>query len=123
MSTPAFCDSVGRASGVNVSAAKCDDREVRHIAPSQPDNEANFAIRTLGAFDMIVITRNGKTTVITGWQAWLIGVVVFAVMTTLVALFAFLALGIALTLTMLFFIAVPVAIGVALIASLFRPRA
>jgi hypothetical protein len=34
----------------------------------------------------------------------------------------FLALGIALTATVLFFIAVPVAIGVALIASAFRPR-
>jgi hypothetical protein len=97
MSTPAFSDSAQGTSGVIVT--------------------------NLGALDMIVITRNGKTTVITGWQAWLIGVVVFAVMTTLVALFAFLALGIALTLTMLFFIAVPVAIGVALIASLFRPRA
>jgi hypothetical protein len=72
---------------------------------------------------MIVITRNGKTTVITGWRAWLIGIVVFAVATTLLALFAFLALGVALTVTMLLFIAVPVAIGVALIASAFRPRA
>jgi hypothetical protein len=71
---------------------------------------------------MIVITRNGKTTVITGWRAWLIGVVVFVAATTFLALFAFLAFGIALTLTMLFFIAVPVAIGVALIASLFGPR-
>ena len=71
---------------------------------------------------MIVITRNGKTTVFTGWKAWLIGVLVFATTTVLVALFAFLALGIALTVTMLLFIAVPVAVGVGLIASLFRPR-
>ena len=47
-----------------------------------------------GALDMIVITRNGKTTVITGWRAWLIGVVVFVATTILLALFAFLALGI-----------------------------
>ena len=71
---------------------------------------------------MIVITRNGKTTVITGWRAWLIGVVVFAATTILLALVAFLVLGIALTVTMVLFIAVPVAVGVALIASLFRPR-
>ena len=96
MSTSAFSDSAQGTSGVNVT--------------------------NLGALDMIVITRNGKTTVITGWRAWLIGVVVFAVTTTLLALFAFLALGIALTLTMVVFIAVPVAVGVALIASLFRPR-
>jgi hypothetical protein len=96
MSTSAFADSARGASGVNVT--------------------------NLGALDMIVITRNGKTTVITGWRAWLIGVVVFVATTTLLALFAFLALGIALTLTMVIFIAVPVAVGVALIASLFRPR-
>ena len=71
---------------------------------------------------MIVITRNGKTTVITGWRAWLLGASVFVATTVLVALVAVLVLGIALTVTMLLFIAVPVAIGVALIASLFRPR-
>jgi hypothetical protein len=96
MSTSAFADSAQGTSGVNVT--------------------------NLGALDMIVITRNGKTTVITGWRAWLVGVVVFVATTTLLALFAFLALGVALTLTMVVFIAVPVAIGVALIASLFRPR-
>jgi hypothetical protein len=72
---------------------------------------------------MIVITRNGKTTVLTGWRAWLIGAVVFVATTVIVALVAFLVLGIALTVSMVLFIAVPVAIGVALIASLFRRRA
>jgi hypothetical protein len=96
MSTPAFSDSAQGTSGVNVT--------------------------NLGALDMIVITRNGKATVITGWKAWLIGVVVFVATTAAMALVAFLFLGIALTVTMLLFIAVPVAIGVALIASLFRPR-
>jgi uncharacterized membrane protein len=71
---------------------------------------------------MIVISHNGKTAVIRGWRAWLVGALVFAVTTTLVALCAFLALGFALTLTLLVFIAVPVAIGVALLASLFRSR-
>jgi hypothetical protein len=71
---------------------------------------------------MIVITRNGKTTVIAGWRAWLLGAGVFAVTTVLVALVAFLMLGIALTVTTLLFIAVPVAVGVTLIASLFRPQ-
>ena len=37
---------------------------------------------------MIVITRNGKTTVITGWRAWLIGAGVFVATTVLVALVA-----------------------------------
>ena len=71
---------------------------------------------------MIVISRNGKTTVISGWRAWLVGALVFVATTTLVALFALLALGMALTVTMLVLIAVPVAIGVALIGSLFRSR-
>jgi hypothetical protein len=71
---------------------------------------------------MIVISRNGKTTVISGWRAWLVGALLCVVTTAFVALFAFLALGIALTLTMFIFIAVPVAIGVALLASLFRSR-
>jgi len=90
--------------------------------PNGAQGTSGVNVTNLGALDMIVITRNGKTTVITGWRAWLIGVVVFVVATTLLALFAFLALGIALTLTMMVFIAVPVAVGVALIASLFRPR-
>ena len=72
---------------------------------------------------MIVITRNGKTTVITGWRAWLIGALVVGATTVMVALVTVLALGIALTFTMLLLIAVPVAIGVALIASALRPRA
>jgi hypothetical protein len=71
---------------------------------------------------MIVITRNGNTTVISGWRAWLVGTLVSGLTTILVALFAFLAFGVALTLTMFVFIAVPVAIGAALLASLFRSR-
>ncbi|HUC46651.1 MAG TPA: hypothetical protein VMR94_08875 [Hyphomicrobiaceae bacterium] len=71
---------------------------------------------------MIVISRNGKTTVFRGWRAWLVGALVFAVTTILVALCAVVALGIALTVTLLVCIAVPVAIGVALLASLLRSR-
>ena len=47
---------------------------------------------------------------------------VFAATAAIVALIAFLMLGIAITVTAVLFIVVPVAIGVALIASLFRPR-
>jgi hypothetical protein len=71
---------------------------------------------------MIVISRHGRTTVISGWRAWLLGTLVFVATTTLLALAAFLALGVALTATMLLLIAVPVAIGIALLAPLFRPR-
>jgi hypothetical protein len=73
---------------------------------------------------MIVITRNGKTTVITGWRAWLIGVAVFVAATALLFVIAFVMLGVAITVGAVLLIAVPVAVGVALLASLFRsPRA
>jgi hypothetical protein len=71
---------------------------------------------------MIVISRGGKTTVIRGWRASLIGTAIFMVTTVLVALLAFLILGAAITVTAVLFIAVPVALGATLIASLFRPR-
>jgi hypothetical protein len=71
---------------------------------------------------MLVISRNGKTTVITGWRAWLVGAVVFGVMTVLAAAFAVLALGLALTVTMIVCIAVAVGVGIGLVACLFPPR-
>jgi hypothetical protein len=71
---------------------------------------------------MIVITRNGETTVVTGWRAWLIGAVAFVAACGLLFLFAFVMLGIAITVGAVLMIVVPVAIGIALIASLFRPR-
>ena len=71
---------------------------------------------------MIVLTRNGKTTVITGWRAWLIGAAVFAGSTALLFLIVFLMAGVAITVGAVLLIVVPVAIGVALIASVFRPR-
>jgi hypothetical protein len=71
---------------------------------------------------MIVIERNGQTTVITGWRAWLIGAVAFAGATLLLALLAFVAFGLAITVGAVLLIAVPVAIGVALVASAFSRR-
>ena len=67
---------------------------------------------------MIVISRNGKTTVVTGWRAWLIGAAAFVGATLLLAVIAFLFLGIAVTVGAVLLIVVPVAIGIALIASL-----
>jgi len=72
---------------------------------------------------MIVITRNGKTTVITGWRAWLISAAAFVGLTALLFLIVFLMAGVAVTVGAVLLIVVPVAIGVALIASVFRPRA
>lgn len=71
---------------------------------------------------MIVIQRNGQTTVITGGRAWLLGAVLFIGLTLLMAVIAFVVLGIAVTLGAILLIVIPVAIGVAIIASLFQPR-
>jgi hypothetical protein len=71
---------------------------------------------------VIVIQRNGQTTVITGWRAWLLGAVLFVGLTLLMALITFVVLGIAVTLGAVLLIVVPVAIGVGVIASLFQPR-
>jgi hypothetical protein len=71
---------------------------------------------------MIVIERNGRTTVITGWRAWLVGVALFVGATLLIGFIAFVALGVALTLTAILLIVVPVAVAVGLLASLFRGR-
>ena len=69
---------------------------------------------------MIVIERNGKTTVITGWRAWLIGAVAFVGVSVLMGLIVFLFLGVAITIGAVLLIVVPVIVGIALIASVFR---
>jgi hypothetical protein len=69
---------------------------------------------------MIVIQRNGQTTVITGWQAWLVGAVAFVVATLLTGVMVFVLLGVAITVGAVLMIVIPVAVGLALIASLFR---
>jgi hypothetical protein len=72
---------------------------------------------------MIVVTRNGKTTVITGWRAWLVGAAIFLAATALLFVIAFVMLGVAITAGAVLLIVVPVAVGVAILASLFRwPR-
>jgi hypothetical protein len=69
---------------------------------------------------MIVVTRNGRTTVVRGWRAWLLGIVVFVAAMALLLVIAFVVLGVAITVGAVLLIAVPVAVGVALLASLFR---
>lgn len=68
---------------------------------------------------MIVITRNGKTTVIDGWREWIVRAVVFVVTLLLLAAVVFLMLGLAVTLGAVLMIAIPAAIVVALFGSMF----
>jgi hypothetical protein len=72
---------------------------------------------------MLVIERNGRTTVVTGWRAWLLGGLIFAGLTLLLAVVAFVVLGLAITVGAVLLIALPVAIGVAILASLLQPKA
>ena len=67
---------------------------------------------------MIVIYRNGVRTEITGWRAWLM----FAAAALVLAMVGCLALGLALTLFTLFLFGLPIAIGLALLASALQSR-
>jgi uncharacterized MnhB-related membrane protein len=71
---------------------------------------------------MLVIQRNGRTTVITGWRAWLLAGLMLVALTLLLAVVAFVVLGVAITVGAVLLIALPVAIGVAILASLLQPR-
>lgn len=71
---------------------------------------------------MLVVEKNGRTAVVSGWRAWLLalGVVLGAV--AALALLAFVFLGIALTIGAVLLVAVPVVIGFAIVGSLFGRR-
>jgi hypothetical protein len=71
---------------------------------------------------MIVIERDGKTIVITGWRAWLIGAVAVIVVTAGLSALAFLVLGIALSIVAFLLIVMPAVAIVVLMAWFFQPR-
>jgi hypothetical protein len=81
------------------------------------------ATERMEAGTMIVITRNGKATVIAGWRARLVSLAVFVAAVALLFVIAFVVLGVAITVGTVLLLVVPVAVGVAILASLFRsPR-
>jgi hypothetical protein len=71
---------------------------------------------------MITIERNGKTIVMTGWRAWLIGAVAVVVMMAVFGAVAFLFLGIAVSIVGLVVILLPAIALVAIVGWLFQPR-
>jgi hypothetical protein len=71
---------------------------------------------------MIVIVRDGKTVVITGWRAWLLAAVAVFVTTAVLAAPAFLVLGIAVSMIAFLLIIMPAVVIVALVAWPFQPR-
>lgn len=66
----------------------------------------------------IVVTRNGKTTVLAGWRAWLVGAAALLIAWIGFVLIAILVVGVGLTVGTLLLLAIPALIGVSLLASL-----
>jgi len=71
---------------------------------------------------VIVIERDGRTIVIAGWRAWVIGAVAVVVMTAVLAALAFLVLGIAVSVVAFLVILMPAVAIVVLMAWVFQPR-
>ena len=71
---------------------------------------------------MIVITRNGETTVLTGWGEWLVKLVVFMSAILLFSVIAFVMFGLALTIGAIALVVIPAAIMVGLLGTLCARR-
>ncbi len=72
---------------------------------------------------MLIVTRDGKTTVIRGWRAWLVWAALCAGAAVFIVLAAALFLGFALTLALFLLFVVPLALAIALFTTLMRgPR-
>jgi hypothetical protein len=69
---------------------------------------------------MFVITWNGKTTVLTGWRAWLVGAVLCVAAALALVVAAFLVLGLTITIAALLLFVVPLAIVIALLSAGLR---
>ncbi|MBS0252102.1 MAG: hypothetical protein JSR78_13670 [Proteobacteria bacterium] len=71
---------------------------------------------------MIVITRNGETTVLTGWREWLFKLVAFLAAILLFGVIAFVMFGLAVTIGAMALVVIPAAIIVGLLGMLFSRR-
>lgn len=69
--------------------------------------------------NMIVITRNGETTVLTGWREWLFKLVVFLAAILLFGVIAFVMFGLAVTIGAIAMVVIPAAIIVGLLGTIF----
>lgn len=71
---------------------------------------------------LIVITRTGNTTVITGWRAWLLGAATVALVWLIMALVIFVWAGMAITLGIILLLAIPAVLVVALLWRMFGKK-
>jgi hypothetical protein len=71
---------------------------------------------------MIVIERDGRVIVISGWRAWVIGAITVVLTAIVLGAVAFLVLGIAVSVAALLMILIPTIVVVALLGSFLRLR-
>jgi len=71
---------------------------------------------------MIVITRNGKSKVYTGWREWLLVTAGLAICWLVLALIAFFIIGVALSVGVILLLVVPAAVVVAVVKGMMRSR-
>ena len=72
---------------------------------------------------MIVLEKNGRAIVITGWRAWLVAAALMVGVSLLMALIVFVFLGVAITIGAMLLIILPVVVGIAIIVSALQsPR-
>ncbi|HWK34400.1 MAG TPA: hypothetical protein VNR51_12065 [Hyphomicrobium sp.] len=69
---------------------------------------------------MLVVQRNGQTTIISGWKAWLMGLGLVLSAIAGFVLLAFLLIGIAITIGALLLVIVPAAIALTLLGAVRR---
>jgi hypothetical protein len=69
---------------------------------------------------MLIISRDGKTTVVTGWRAWLAGAVLGMVAAIVLVPLAALLLGLTLTIAAFLLFVVPLAIVLAVVSTWIR---
>jgi hypothetical protein len=69
---------------------------------------------------MLVISRNGKATVITGWQAWVVSALLGIVAAVVLIPLAALLLGLSLTIAAFVLLVVPLAVAIAVLTTWLR---
>ena len=71
---------------------------------------------------MITITRNGKTTVYQGWQAWMLGAAGTVIVASAFMVIAVMMLGFAVTIGLFMLLAAPALVVVATLASFLQSK-
>lgn len=71
---------------------------------------------------MIVVTRNGKTKVYTGWREWLLLGVALVICWLVLALIVVFVIGVALSVGVILLLVVPAAIAVAVVKGMIRSK-